>query len=170
MNARLSPTPLPPPRRGVRKRGWNAAAEAETPPEPEFAPRPPPPPRGDRLGAVLLILGLGAAGCSRSTPTPPPPAPEEARTALRVFLEAWQRGDGSQQLVGRRPAIHGREPEWSAGARLIEFDIAEEGAPFGNSYLVRARLTVQRRGARRQELLNVLYAVTSGDPIWIVRE
>lgn len=121
------------------------------------------------LPTAAALACLGWAGCSSATPAPPP-SPAEARHLLSQFLEAWQEGQTPQTLAQRQPPIQGREPEWTAGAQLIEYAIEEEGAPFGNSFLVRARLTLQHPGARRPETLNVLYAVTAGDPIWIVRE
>jgi hypothetical protein len=163
----VTPIPIPPPKLWVRWKGGalNTFRDSEGK-RPALRSSSG---RGLWRGLVVVVLVLAEMGCGGAGASTPP-SPGEAQQALRDFLDTWQRGGTSQQLTDRQPAIQGREPEWAAGSRLMEYTIAETGPSLGNSCFLHARLTIQRRAARQTETLNVLYTITSGNPIWIVRE
>lgn len=85
--------------------------------------------------AALVLTGCGSG-------LPPKSNPDEARQALQVCLEAWQKGETSEALAGRKPAVYFNEirdrPEW----KLKSFSIAEDHETYGQSVRLSAQLTI----------------------------
>ncbi|MEZ6068627.1 MAG: hypothetical protein R3B90_23595 [Planctomycetaceae bacterium] len=122
-----------------------------------------------RITGLLATACAVLIGCGQAPP-PPPPSPDFAAKALTDFLETWKADGSAEDLSRRTPPIRGVEPEWDAGTKLIDYEIEESGNTFGNSYSVRTRLKVRRVNARRDQLLQIIYIVSAGDPLTIVRE
>lgn len=125
--------------------------------------------RGSAWCAVIGLLTWGIAGCG-SAPPPPPPTPQEATAVLTSFLDAWKAGGQCEELAARTPPIRGIDPEWAMSAKLLEYTIEDSGNAFGNSYNVRTKLKVQRPGSKQKQNLHVIYTVSTGDPMTVVRE
>ena len=125
--------------------------------------------QGLGCGLTVALLTWGIAGCG-SAPPPPPPSPQEATAVLTSFLDAWKSGAKTEELATRTPPIRGIDPEWALSSKLLEYKIEESGNAFGNSYNVRTKLKVQRPSSKQKQNLHVIYTVSTGDPITIVRE
>jgi len=116
-----------------------------------------------------LGIGLWCLGCGPIAP-PAPLETADARQVLDEMLAAWKRGATSASLAERQPPVDVREPDWSAGAQLIDFRIAPDATFVGNSCNLPARITIRRSSADRPESFDVKYVVSSGEPVSIVRE
>jgi hypothetical protein len=119
---------------------------------------------------VLPVLALVAAGCGGDPDLSPPPSQADAKQVLTQALDAWKGGGAAEALVAGQPPLRMLEPEWTAGSKLLDYQIADAGAPTGNSFNLRTKLTIQRPMAKGKETLNVVYIVTTGQPLSIVRE
>jgi hypothetical protein len=109
---------------------------------------------------------LFASGCS--TPLPPAANPEQARSAVEMVLEAWKRGEKLDSLQARTPPIHVNDPEWSAGAKLLKFEIVSDHAN-GQSRRCEVLLTVQgdKSAPKKQQ---ASYTIDTEPALVVVRD
>jgi hypothetical protein len=70
------------------------------------------------LGAGVAFFALVVAGCGNNAPRPPA---EKAEKALELFLDAWSRGEPPEKFADPEQPVHGRDPDWQAGYRLLSF-------------------------------------------------
>src|SRR5262245_10675377 len=99
---------------------------------------------------------------------PRPPDRAEAVAALRVALDAWQRGETPESLHHRQPPIRVADPAWSQGARLARFEIEEDQARpsgFDIGCPVRLWLADGRKDPRR-----VKYTVATSPAVVVTRD
>jgi hypothetical protein len=115
---------------------------------------------------ILPLAVLLAAGCGRGLPAPA--GPDQARGALRAALDAWQRGDRPDALRTASPAVHVKDPDWSAGHRLTRYQIAGDGERAGIDLRYAVRLTLS--GPRGQAVhKNTAYVVGTSPVLTVVR-
>jgi hypothetical protein len=115
---------------------------------------------------TLALAGLLAAGCGPGLQTPA--GPDQARDALRTALDAWQRGDRPDALRAASPAVHVRDPDWAAGRRLTQYQIAGDGGRSGVDlrYTVRLTLTGPKGKAVQKD---TAYVVGTSPALTVVR-
>src|SRR6059058_3092357 len=103
------------------------------------------------LGGTMLLIGCGGAS------KPQPADPEQARTALRVALDAWQQGGAAESLKDRRPALIVVDYEWRSGYRLVRYQL-EKDEPLGADLRCHVKLSLQNnRGKSVQK--TAIYSV-----------
>jgi hypothetical protein len=75
-----------------------------------------------RLCYPLLPIVLFTIGCSKN----PLSKDEEDRTrqVVQKSLDTWKSGEPAEKLRGGSPPIHMSDPDWDAGAQLIDYEIA----------------------------------------------
>jgi hypothetical protein len=104
------------------------------------------------LGAVLL-LGCGRGGGS----LPEQADPAQAKQALRLALDAWQKGDSTDALRERTPAIHFNDPKPASGVRLLSYELPDAHEFFGQSVRLKVKALVEQKdGAQRERTLTYL--------------
>lgn len=108
------------------------------------------------LQHVLLIsvCCCGAAGCG-SKPLESDPA--AAKKLLTETLEAWKSGKKPDDLKSQAPPVYVGDPRWSAGAKLVEFNITGEGDFHQSS----VRLPVRMKTNKEPKAREVFYWVST---------
>jgi hypothetical protein len=117
-------------------------------------------------GVVLLALALCSAGCSQQKPSRADP--EQAREALRVALDGWKSGESLDSLRSAKPSIQVADPDWSAGATLVRYEIAEGEKHSGYDLHIAVTLWT-KVGSGREKKQKATYAVGTSPGLAVVR-
>jgi hypothetical protein len=117
-----------------------------------------------RLSCIALALVLG---CGSGLPEAADPA--TATDALRTALDCWKQGEAPEALQQRRPPIVVNEPEWTAGNRLVNFDVTTPPEPFGRQLRCTVKLSLRDRAGASYEK-RIGYQIDTNPNIVIVRE
>ena len=122
------------------------------------------------MRALLLLLatgGLACAGCSTSK-IPPETDAARGREVLKTVLDTWKRGGTIDELKKGTPAAQVRDPDWAAGHKLTDYEIAPEDGRLGVDLLLTVKLTLTRADGRVQEK-KVSYIVAIGAATVVAR-
>lgn len=114
-------------------------------------------------GTVALALG----GCG----APSAPRPSDAalgRESLQNALDAWKKGDTLDAYRRATPGVTVVDPQWAAGAALLEFELAAESTPDGYDVQFRAKL-VQKDTAGKSSSQKAVYNVSTTPGLAVVR-
>lgn len=96
---------------------------------------------------LYLCIALFAAGCGG--PSLQTPADSgQARQALCTTLDAWKRGDSVESLRGASPAVQVNDPDWPAGYRLTDYQVADQEARHGTDLRYHVALTLKDPNGR----------------------
>src|SRR5882762_1476053 len=106
------------------------------------------------LGGTMLLLGCGGAS------KPQPADPEQARMALRVALDVWQKGGAAESLKDRRPALIVVDYEWRSGYRLVRYQV-EKDEPLGADLRCHVKLSLQNNRGKSVQKTAVYSVGTS---------
>jgi hypothetical protein len=120
--------------------------------------------RGSWLWVLAAALPL-AVGCTAS---PPGPADaQRARDTLRLALDTWKQGEAPNSLKGKRPAVYVNDHEWTAGVRLVGYEVVGDEAR-GANLRCRVRLSLQdKQGQLVQK--DALYGVGTNPALTVIR-
>jgi hypothetical protein len=121
-----------------------------------------------RAGPILITgLLVCASGCGGTSP-PQPADADQARDALRATLDTWQKGETPPALQQRKPAIRAVDYEWTAGHRLLRYEMGN-AEPIGGSLRYHVWLTIQEqhgRSVRKQ----AVYSIDTSPVLTVHRE
>lgn len=119
---------------------------------------------GRPLG-LWALASLLLAGCGK--PVELKGDGNDARQTLTKVFEAWKQGQPATSFAQQTPPWIVSDEDWSAGAKLLEFEIAEPIA-FGGHWRVPAkiRLSTEKQGERQRQ---VAYAVTLQPAVSVIR-
>lgn len=96
-----------------------------------------------RTTALAAVVSL--AGCSVEPPKAAPVVPDAARAALKTTLDAWKAGKSIDTLGQGNPPIVAQDLDWMGGAKLIEYQIVDDGEALDANLRVRVNLTLRDR-------------------------
>jgi hypothetical protein len=91
---------------------------------------------------ALLLLILALAGCGTSQRAADV-EPERARDALKTTLDGWKNGDAPDALKDASPSIVAQDLDWLAGAKLVDYKVADDGKPVAANLYVPVNLTLK---------------------------
>ena len=117
--------------------------------------------------AIILGGAIMTLGCCQ--PAMPQPAdPDQARAALRVALDVWQKGGAAESLKDRQPALIVVDYEWRSGYRLVRYQL-EKDEPLGADLRCHVKLSLQNnRGKSVQK--TAIYSVGTSPALTVMRE
>lgn len=124
-------------------------------------------PASSRLRHAWLwtLAGLLVAGCSK--PIELKGDATDARQTLTRVFEGWKQGQTTKSFAEQTPPWIVADEDWDAGAKLLEFEIAEPIA-FGGHWRVPAKLKLNSE-KRGEHLRQVAYAVTLQPAVSVIR-
>lgn len=115
------------------------------------------------LAAGLVLL----AGCGGAYP---PADPSRGEEAVKTAFEGWKKGETPEALRQGSPAIYLNEPEFTAGNKLLSFEIVEPLTPTGRQLRCTMKLSLQgaKSGAKYEKSIG--YQVDTDPAFVIARE
>ena len=73
-----------------------------------------------------------------------------AKDSFTAFLESWKRGEQQTALKDKSPSIVANDPDWSAGAKLVSYQLVNVEKDDGSNLHPTVELTLQTAEGRRQ--------------------
>jgi hypothetical protein len=122
----------------------------------------------NQLNKLLVLTVLLAAGCGAPS-LQEPAEPTQAREALRIVLDAWQRGDTLDAVRSTAPAVQVNERDWTAGCRLARYQIVSDGARAGTDLRFRVVLTLRQSNGKTIRK-NTTYMVGTSPALTVHRD
>lgn len=122
-----------------------------------------------RVHAAVLFLILTVCGCGGGySPEANRVDPEQARDMLESVLISWQLGDTPQFWRQQDPQVVIQDVDWSAGKKLEEFELLDEGKAIDANLHCRVRLKLvdPQQGELEQ---TVTYLVTTSPNLTVFR-
>jgi len=94
-----------------------------------------------RAGIPLaLTIGLlTVTGCGGSHRV----QPDVAQQTLKTTLESWKEGKAPESLKDAKPSIVVQDADWSAGAKLVEYQIQEGATPVDSNLYATVKLKLK---------------------------
>jgi hypothetical protein len=124
--------------------------------------------RAFRVWAFLLACALFAlAGCSG--PSRPIPADSvQAREALRLALDSWQKGVVADSLKQGQPPIQVVDHQWRSGYQLVRYQLGSDGQ-LGTNLRCQVQLALKNP---KGKVLNkkAIYSVGTSPVLTVSRE
>jgi hypothetical protein len=87
---------------------------------------------------------------------------------MKTVLETWKRGGTVEELKSGSPPVTARDPDWSAGSKLTNYEIAEGDARAGVDLVLTVKLALVRPDGNTQEK-KVNYTVGIGSSTVVFR-
>lgn len=111
--------------------------------------------------ALLCVVSVGCGGSGGQAVNP-----TAAKDVLKTFLQAWQDGKKAEDL---KPGITGFDRDWSAGKKLVSFEIKPNEANQGTTLRTSVQLTLKDdKGAESKSTAN--YNVTTAPAVTVSRD
>ncbi len=89
---------------------------------------------------VGLLVTMLLSGCSGGPSHPVNPA--LARDSLKTALDQWKKGEGPKSLESSSTPMTVQDLDWASGARLIDYQIVDDGTPKDANLHVQVKLTL----------------------------
>lgn len=121
--------------------------------------------------AAFVAMTLPMAGClggAAAHAVDPP----RAREALKTALDGWKAGKTPPSFRESSPPMTVQDLEWSGGARLVEYQIIDDGQARDANLLVHVKLILETpapRGSKRVEK-TVWYLVGTSPSVTVFRD
>jgi hypothetical protein len=118
------------------------------------------------LGAMLILMFSGCSN-SRAHAVDQP----RAREALKTALDHWKQGENPRALSSSATPMTVQDLEWEGGAKLIDYQILEDGQPADANLRIKVRLTTKgaKAGSKNAEK-TVSYLVTTSPSVTVFRD
>lgn len=114
------------------------------------------------LAALLLALGCGP---HRNAPV----NVQEAQQTLKATLEKWKQGSQPADLQAASPQIVVQDMDWSAGAKLLDFELLGAGEPVDANLIAQVKLKLLSPEGKAAEK-TVTYVVGTSPVLTVFRD
>jgi hypothetical protein len=124
------------------------------------------------LTAGLVVLAaLPLAGCWSSSQAHAVDAPR-AREALKTALDHWKGGQSPQSLGASPTPMTVQDFEWAGGARLIDYQLIDEGQAKDANLSIKVKLVLDApgKGSSKPTETAVWYLVTTSPSVTVFRD
>ena len=118
------------------------------------------------LGALLILMLSGCSSSSAHAVDAP-----QAREALKTALDHWKQGENPRSLSAAATPMTVQDLEWEGGAKLIDYQILDDGQPADANLRVKVKLTTSsaKAGGKNTEK-TVSYLVTTSPSVTVFRD
>jgi hypothetical protein len=122
--------------------------------------------------AVLAILMV--SGCSNPSQAHAVD-PLRARGALKIALDEWKKGESPKSLASASTPMVVQDFEWASGARLVDYQIVDDGKAEDANLRVQVKLTVSAgqglgKAAAKTAEKKVWYLVGTSPQVTVFRD
>jgi hypothetical protein len=120
---------------------------------------------------VVVLAALTLFGC-RGSGVAHPVDPPRAREALKTALDAWKGGQTPDSIKSSSTPMTVQDFDWAGGARLIDYQILDDGKAKDANLSVRVKLVLDRPGATAGKAAEktVWYLVTTSPSVTVFRD
>ncbi len=122
------------------------------------------------LAACLAVLASalfsGCSGFSHAQAVDP----ARARAALKVALDHWKSGEDPKSLQSSSMPMTAQDFEWTAGAKLLDYQILDEGKEEDANLRVQVKLTLKQQGKTKALEKNASYVVGTSPSVTVFRD
>jgi hypothetical protein len=94
------------------------------------------------LGLLTILFLSGCSGPGQAHAV----NPSGAREALTTALEQWKKGEGPKSLESSATPMTVQDLDWAAGAKLIDYQLVDDGKAQDANLLVQVKLTLSDPG------------------------
>jgi hypothetical protein len=124
---------------------------------------------GDYSLIATLLCSSVLAGCGSGPYESAPVNPEIARETLTSALESWKDGESIEALQEDSPAIVVQDFDWSAGMKLLDYEVLDDGKPESANLIARVKLSLEdREGAKSEK--TATYVVGTAPVLTVFRD
>lgn len=116
--------------------------------------------------AVAMLVGCFISGCGNQGRTAAPVDPEQARTTLKITLDAWKNGESPSDLRARSPEIVAQDADWQRGMKLSAYQVLDDGDARDANLECRVKLSLRNKAGQSVDR-SVTYVVGT-DPVLTV--
>jgi hypothetical protein len=118
------------------------------------------------LGAMLILAFSGCSSGSAHAVDQP-----RAREALKTALDHWKQGENPRSLSSSATPMTVQDLEWEGGAKLVDYQIMDDGQTADANLRVKVRLTTSgaKAGSKSTEK-TVSYLVTTSPSVTVFRD
>jgi hypothetical protein len=124
--------------------------------------------RGRSLIATLLCTCV-LAGCGSGVYESAPVNPDIARDTLNSVLESWKEGATIESLKADSPSIVVQDLDWSSGAKLLDYEVLDDGKPESANLVARVKLSLEDKEGTKSEK-TVTYLVGTAPVLTVFRD
>ena len=118
---------------------------------------------------LLLLLALLLSGCSDAR-QPSPVNPAVARESLKLALEHWKNGEDPKSLLSSATPITAQDFEWTGGAKLLDYQILDEGKDEGSNLRVQVKIKLAAQGKDKPVEKKASYVVATSPSVTVYRD
>jgi hypothetical protein len=94
------------------------------------------------LGVLATLFFTGCSGSSRAHAVDEP----RAREALKTALDQWKAGGSVKSLESSATPMTVQDFDWAAGARLVDYQIVDDGKAYDANLRVQVKLSLSNPG------------------------
>ena len=117
---------------------------------------------------LILWMSVQSTGCS-GTSGNDAVRPDVAKESLIAVLTAWMAGELPESLQTRSPAIVVQDMDWSAGHKLLDFELQGDGKSVGANLSIEVQLTLVDTEDKKTEQ-KVWYLVGTDPALTVFRD
>ncbi|HEY0980488.1 MULTISPECIES: hypothetical protein [unclassified Schlesneria] len=110
----------------------------------------------------LLVL----SGCSGKNA---PVNVDVAQQTLTSTLEFWKDGETPESVAEQKPSIIVQDIDWTSGAKLIDYEIIDDGNPVDANLIAKVKLKLQATDGKETEK-TVTYVVGTSPVLTVFRD
>jgi hypothetical protein len=120
------------------------------------------------LVALAFVFFTGCSGSSQAHAV----NPSLARESLKTALEQWKKGEGPRSLESSVTPMTIQDFDWAAGAKLIDYQILDEGKAEDANLRVQVKLTLSNTGKDKEKTAEkkVWYIVGTSPSVTVFRD
>jgi hypothetical protein len=121
-----------------------------------------------QVAGFLFLLTLASSGCGGPYQSAPVNV-SKAQELLVEVLDNWKSGEPAAALQEQSPSIVVQDFDWLGGAKLVQYEILDEGKPENANLVAKVKLTLQdKRGTKTEK--TVTYLVGTAPALTVFRD
>ncbi len=126
------------------------------------------------VAGLLVLATLLLPGCSNPSSAHAVDS-LQARDALKEALDHWKKGESPKSLETASTPMIVQDVDWAAGAKLVDYELVDQGKPEDANLRVRVKLTTtsgKGAGAAAGKAVEkkVWYLVTTSPKVTVFRD